>query len=217
MPRERREFFRDSGEKEKEKAYVIAFEGNDTERLYFEALKDDVRFNDDMICLHLLLRPRNDTKSAPKHVFAKLKREAKDEYNFKSTDELWMVIDRDRWTNIPDIISECKKHGNMFVAGSNPCFELWLLLHVKDLATCREEELDLLLTNAKVSKKRTYIDKYLSDILPEGYSKTNINPGRFLPYLDQAISRAEALDALGNEFPASLGSHVYKLVKAVTK
>ena len=36
MPRERIEFFRDSNVKEKEKVFVLAFEGNITEEEYFE-------------------------------------------------------------------------------------------------------------------------------------------------------------------------------------
>jgi hypothetical protein len=111
MPREREEFFRESGTDSKEKVFVIAYEGNETEKIYFEALKEDSRFNDEIICLHLLSRQRGDTNSAPNHVFSKLKREAKDEYNFNESDELWMVIDRDRWRNIPDIIKKCKEEG----------------------------------------------------------------------------------------------------------
>ena len=38
-------------------------------------------------------------------VFNKLKKEAKDEYNFNSQDELWMIIDKDRWRNIDAIIN----------------------------------------------------------------------------------------------------------------
>ena len=217
MPRERTEIFRESNTKEKEKIIVLAFEGNNTERIYFEEFKGDVRFNDELIYLHLLTRAPEDTKSAPNHVFNQLKTEAKDEYNFDSLDELWMIIDKDRWKNITKIVELCKAEGNMFIAGSNPCFEFWLLLHVKDYNEITEEERTALLANPKVGSKKRYIDKYLADILREGYNKNNPRPERFLPHIKIAIHQAEKLDAEKEDFPSNLGSHIYKIVKNIIK
>lgn len=217
MPREREDIFRESNTKIKEKVIVLAFEGNDTERIYFDELKSHVKFNDDVIYLHLLSRPKNDTNSAPIHVFNKLKKEAKEEYNFNSQDELWMIIDKDRWKNIESIIGFCKAQGNMFVAGSNPCFELWLLLHIKEISELSEVEIKAILNNKKVSKNRTYIEKFLSDLLSDGYNKSNPIPSRFLPTIDDAIRQAKALDNLSEDFPSSIGSHVYKIAENVIK
>lgn len=216
MSRERTEIFRESNTKEKEKIIVLAFEGNNTERIYFEELKADLRFNDELIYLHLLVREADDTKSAPTHVFQKLKTEAKDEYNFDVTDELWMIIDKDSWNNIPEIIELCKAEGNMFVAGSNPCFEFWLLLHIKNYDEITEEERIELLNNSKINSKKRYIDKYLADIL-DGYNKNNPRPKRFLPHIKFAIQQAEILDADKKDFPSNLGSHVYKIAKKIIK
>lgn len=216
MPREREDFFRESNSLEKEKIIVLAFEGNDTEEIYFEEFKNSEIFNDALIFLHLLKRPKKDTNSAPNHVFRKLKKEAKDEYNFKDTDELWMIIDTDRWKNIPDIISECKKQSNMFVAVSNPCFEFWLLLHIKDIAEYNEEELDLMLKNGKVSSKKNYVDAKIVEILG-AYNKSNPKPELFLPTVDFAIEQAKQLDTKDEEYPKSLGSHVYKVVMKLKK
>lgn len=216
MPRERQEFFRESKTSEKERIVVLAFEGNDTERLYFEALRVYDRFNDDLIYLHLLTRKKTDTNSSPSHVFKKLKKEAKDEYNFGSSDELWMIIDKDRWKNIPEVISLCAEQGNMFVAGSNPCFEMWLLLHVKDISSLSKDEKDKLLANKRVSgskNSKKYIDKFLSDLLDAGYNKSNPKPERFLELIDTAIKQGEDLDNPPEDFPSDLGSHVYKIVK----
>jgi hypothetical protein len=77
MPRERVEFFRESNSRHKVKIFVLVYEGNNTEALYFEALKENVRFNDEIIFLVSLRRLAGDTNSAPSHVFNKLKREAK--------------------------------------------------------------------------------------------------------------------------------------------
>jgi len=91
----------------------LAFEGNVTEEKYFSEFKNSTKFNDELIYLHLLKRNSDDTNSAPNHVFSKLKREAKDEFNFKNGDELWMIIDTDRWKNIPDIIQTCNSLENI--------------------------------------------------------------------------------------------------------
>ena len=100
MPREREDLFRLSNTTSREKIIVLAFEGNDTEQIYFEEFKESEIFNNDLIYLHLLKRPKSDTNSAPNHVFNKLKREAKDEYNFEGNDELWMIIENMIWGTI---------------------------------------------------------------------------------------------------------------------
>jgi len=217
MPRERQEIFRESKTEEKEKIIVLAFEGNETEQIYFEDFMSDEQFNEDLIYLHLLKRPKSDTNSAPNHVFNKLKKEAKDEYNFAPEDELWMIIDKDRWKNIPAIIELCKKQGNMFVAVSNPCFEFWILLHVKDFTTLTEQEIQDITRNEKITNKKRYIDVFLGKTLDGGYNKTNPKPERYLDKIDFAISQADQLDNKHEDFPESLGSHVYKVMKKIKK
>jgi hypothetical protein len=79
---------------------------------------------------------------------------------------------------IPEIISECKKQSNMFVAVSNPCFEFWLLLHIKDIAEYTEEELNLMLKNGKVSSKKNYVDAKIVEILG-AYNKVILSQSYF--------------------------------------
>lgn len=215
MPRERKEFFRLSNTKEKEKVFVLAFEGNETEEKYFTDFKDNLKFNDDIISLHLLKRDKIDNNSAPNHVFKKLMKEARNEYNFGNKDELWMIIDRDRWKNIPQIIEDCKQLKNMFVAVSNPCFEFWLLLHIKNINEYTEKELQLIFTNKKVNRKKNYIDSKISEILGF-YNKSNLKTDEFLPYIDNAIKQAKELDNAHEDYPTKLGSHVYKLIEKIS-
>ncbi len=214
MGRERQDFFRESNTVEKEKIFVLAFEGNETEEIYFDALKDSVKFNDEQIFLKLLKRAKSDHNSAPNHVFSKLKREAKDEYNLGPDDELWMIIDTDRWKTIGEICELCSREGNMFAAVSNPCFEFWLLLHVKDINEYSEAERLAILANAKVTNRKNVVDVKLTEVLGS-YNKSNPLPGRFLPHLDVAVIRAKALDAAGETFPSNLGSHIYKLIEKI--
>jgi hypothetical protein len=214
MPRERQDFIRESGSKDKEKIVVLAYEGADTERLYFNAVKGCARFNKDLIELHALQRPAGDHASSPKHVFNKLKREAKDEYNFGPKDELWIVIDTDRWRNIPEIVAACQAQKNMFAAVSNPCFELWLLLHRSDISGYSAEQLESILKNKKTGK-RTHVECLLMAALGGSYNKSNIRPDNFIPWLDQAITQAKGLDAAVEDYPTVIGSHVYKIVEKI--
>lgn len=221
MPREREELLREGGFTHKEKIIILAFEGNDTEQMYFEDFKETFKdtdlFNNDLIYLHLLKRPKSDTNSAPNHVFKKLKKEAKDEYNFKPTDELWMIIDTDRWKNIDQIILECNKQENMFVAVSNPCFEFWLLLHIKNISEYKEDELELILKNGKTSKNgRTYVEKKIIEILGS-YNKSNPKPGLYLTTIENAIKQAKTLNNPEEEYPTKLGSFVYKILESLKK
>lgn len=216
MPREREELFRDSNSIEKEKIIVLAFEGNDTERIYFEDFKSSVKYNDELIFLHLLNRPKDDTNSAPNHVFKKLKKEAKDEFNFANNDELWMIIDTDRWKNIPQIVNDCEIEGNMFVAVSNPCFEFWLLMHIKNIKEYSENELKLILENKKVTKSKNYVDTKIVEILGS-YNKTNPKPEQFFPTVEKAITQAKELNYLDEAYPKQLGSHIYKLMEKILR
>ncbi|QIG88623.1 RloB domain-containing protein [Chryseobacterium sp. POL2] len=215
MPREREDFFRESNTTEREKIFVLAFEGNKTEEKYFSEFRDSNKFNDELIYLHLLKRANDDTNSAPNHVFSKLKKEAKDEFNFKTGDELWMIIDTDRWRNIPDIIQACNDLENMFVAVSNPCFEFWLLLHIKDIQEYGAEELELIFRNRKTGN-RNYVDTKIVKIVGS-YNKTNLKVDDFLPNIDLAISRAKNLDQPQEEYPTKLGSHIYKLIEKIKR
>ena len=65
-------------------------------------------------------------------------------------DEIWCVFDIDTHPNIPQAMEEARQNG-IQVAVSNPCFELWLVLHVEnqtasissDAIQERSEELQL--------------------------------------------------------------------------
>lgn len=216
MGRERVEFFRESNSKPKEKIIVLAYEGNHTEALYFESLKESIRFNDELIHLFSLRRIVTDTTSAPIHVFRKLKREVKDIYDLDDVDELWMIIDRDQWANIPQIHALCQQESNFYLALSNPCFEFWLLLHINDLSGFPQAQLEEIYNNVKVTRNKTYLKRMLGQLL-NGYNESNPKPERFLPHIDLAVNRAKALDNPAEDYPTKLGSHLYKLVEKIIK
>ena len=73
MPREREELIRPSKFREQGKVFVLAYEGNNTEPQYYEALKEKLRYKEFTLHIESLKRGKTDTNSAPKHVFNKLK------------------------------------------------------------------------------------------------------------------------------------------------
>ena len=62
----------------------------------------------------------------------------KAEYATEEDDQFWLCIDKDHWAepghiaNLRVVLQHCKQKGYR-VAISNPCFELWLLLHIEEV------------------------------------------------------------------------------------
>lgn len=216
MPREPIPLVRKGGFLEAEKMFVLSYEGSVSEKKYFEDFrKSDLFNNNGLIEIISLKRPLN-RGSDPISV-KKLLQEAKKEYHFKDTDEFWLVIDRDDWEeihhhNFDKLVEDCQKERNFFLAMSNPCFEIWLILHLKDINEFDEDEKLRIINNEKVSKSKNYIDKVLSNIQGRGYNKIP-NPSVFLPLTKTAIIRAKALDYENADYPKQLGTHIYKLIE----
>ncbi|HAO2891983.1 TPA: RloB domain-containing protein, partial [Escherichia coli] len=76
--------------------------------------------------------------------------------SFEKGDEVWAVFDRDEHPYFQDAVNLCERH-NVNVARSNPCFEVWLILH-------REEY--------NRSDNRHQTQRHLSNVCPE------YDPGR---------------------------------------
>lgn len=108
---------------------VIASEDRYAVRQYFEL------FESRRIQFKFL--ETTDGKSAPEHVFERLE-EYLDEFDIGPEDQLWFVSDTDHWVepghvaNLVQVVRKCRDKA-IRVAISNPCFELWLLMHFADL------------------------------------------------------------------------------------
>ena len=51
-------------------------------------------------------------------------------YEFHEGDEIWFIIDTDKWgEQISELRNSIVKHDNWFTGQSNPCFEVWLYYH----------------------------------------------------------------------------------------
>jgi hypothetical protein len=113
--------------------FLIATEGMKTEPIYFNALKKELeatnRFN---------IEVSVEGKGIPTlDLVRKVIRQV--ENNHQEYDRVWAVFDKDDFKNFDDAIYLASQH-NVKCAWSNECFELWLLLHFKDVLTSTRRE-----------------------------------------------------------------------------
>lgn len=208
--RERREAFRDA------RLIVIASEGKDTERIYFKALAKE--YTNPRVHVHILERGVDErNNSSPEHVLKQLN-DYKSQYELEADDELWLVVDKDRWTEamLSRVATECSQEVAMHMALSNPCFELWLLLHLEDAASLTPEEYVRWMENRRRSRNS---DPYLKTRLRQiigSYHESSYDALTLISHVEEAIDRARALDNNPNDrWPQTLGTRVYLLAESV--
>ena len=210
LMRERREAFRDA------RLIVIASEGKDTERIYFKALAKE--YTNPRVHVHILERSVDEqNNSSPEHVLKQLN-DYKSQYELEADDELWLVVDKDRWTEamLSRVATECLQEVAMHMALSNPCFELWLLLHIEDAASLTPEEQMLWMENRRKSKNA---DPYLKVRLRQkmgSYHEPSYDALSLIAHVEDAIERAKILDKNPTDrWPQTLGMRVYLLAESV--
>ena len=210
LMRERQEAFRDA------RLIVIATEGKDTERIYFKALAKE--YTNPRVHVHILERSETEqNNSSPEHVLKQLN-DYKEQYALEADDELWLVIDKDRWTEamLSRVATECTQDDYMHMALSNPCIELWLLLHLVDAASLSPAEQQQWLENRRKSKSA---DPYLKMRLRQemgSYHEAAYDAQMLIAHVEKAIKRAKALDKNPSDrWPQSLGTRVYLLAESV--
>jgi hypothetical protein len=216
MPREPIPLIRPTGFAEAEKLFILSYEGERSEKKYFNDFRNSEHFNDSGL-IEIIPLVREAKAGTNPFSVKKALVDVKKKFPFRKTDEFWLIIDRDHWESIhnlsfPDLVSECKEEGNFFIAMSNPCFEIWLIMHLKDIDGFSEEEKQKLRENIKVGANKNHIDVVLGDLQGRGYNKRP-NPAIYLHLIQTAIDRAKALDNGEEDYPTDLGSHVYKLVE----
>lgn len=210
MIRERREAFRDA------RLIVIASEGKDTERIYFKALAKE--YTNPRVHVHILKRSEDEkNNSSPEHVLEQLN-EYKCQYELEADDELWLVTDKDHWTEamLSRVATECMQDVSMHMALSNPCFELWLLLHLVDVASLTPEEQRLWIENRRKSKSSNPYLKVLLRQKMGSYHESAYDVLTLIQHVEVAIERARLLDKNpADRWPQTLGTRVYLLAESV--
>lgn len=162
--------------REPKRRILIVCEGRETEPGYFKELQREVR--------NPRVEIRIEKKGVPIRVVkeaARLKEEAQAEAtrqrdeNFR-WDEVWGVFDVDEHAHLDEARRLAQKSG-IELAVSNPCFELWALLHFQDQRAHIERQ-----------KACAALRRHLP-----GYDKSLDFP-KLYPGYARAVTRAEALD-----------------------
>lgn len=198
------------------KLIIIASEGTNTERIYFEDMASPHYYRNPKV--HVEVLERTDTASSPAHILSFLDSfKHKYRLSLDKDDELWLVIDRDGWTlrELSSVASLCGQKCYL-LALSNPCFEFWLLLHIKSYDDYSAAEQDSIAKNRHIgSTKRTFLESELLKLLGS-YNKDNPDTSKFLPFIDTAISRARSLDTNPNHrWSNKVGTRVYRLAESI--
>jgi hypothetical protein len=196
MPRRQRPLIRDSDTVRDASLIVIASEDTYAVERYFE------RFRPRRVQFRYL--PADEGRSSPKAIVDRLDAYSA-EFEIGEDDELWYCGDIDHWAdgnhlaNLNRVLSHCHSQG-YDVALSNPCFELWLLLHFDGTPI-------------------TPVDcKSVAERLrgaAGGYSKQNGCVAEItVKHVQQAIARAQDGDtALG--LPNNPATQIYRIVKSM--
>ncbi len=209
--RKRKDFVRLEGVRSA-RLVVIASEGRCTESIYFTAVKDKLRAPN----VHVEILNRNSNDSSPENVHAQIV-EFMQEYNIEDDDELWLVIDRDRWHDkmLSQVAQLCSQNPHLNFCMSNPCFELWLLLHLEDIRLYDEETTSQLKSNHKGKSGLTWLKKRMRYLMGS-YSESNYDALKLLPNFRKAMDIAVELDVNPSDrWPQTVGTRVYKLMKSI--
>lgn len=136
-----------SNKREIKHKILIICEGEKTEVNYFKEIRIDKRISDKLVQIKNCSLGTN-----PKKVLeCAIKESGYKRGKFENFDEVWIVIDRDEHHDFVETVLDAKIK-NINVAHSNPCFELWLLLHFEN-QTAHIERQNVI---SKLSKHMSY-------------------------------------------------------------
>ncbi len=107
----------------KPKFYIFC-EGLKTERFYFEAYKEDKKYNSKLVDIQVI----NTKKNTAKELVLKAKEYKKTSPSKK--DIYWVVFDKDGYTKHREAFELANRDG-INIAFSSIAFETWILLHFK--------------------------------------------------------------------------------------
>lgn len=189
--------------------FIVATDDTHAPRQYFAGLQLS------RVKVVVLETPEGSGESSPGHVVYRLWSEfeaVKAKGEVQSGDEFWILLDTDhhvRETHLPGTTEALRRaHQSDFeIAMSNPCFELWLLLHHENVASgtqfVRCEE----------------VEQRLCAVLGS-YTKSKLKSEHFpLRLVREAIRRARALETSPDNpegrWPQSAGTRVYRLLERV--
>lgn len=213
MPRESTFNTRQSRPADSFKCVAIIMEGEKQEPNYFKALKDyyALQLRESRVIVEIVERELGDGRGAPQHLI-KRSQETAEKYQLQEYDETWIVFDADSWQNrtLDELRNWKNQKNNHHLAYSNPCFELWLILHLTEYQIVKNE-----IESAKIRERSQSCKKLLSDLKNE--HKLSGHHNQYMIAIQEAIARAEVLDVNKEEdFPQNICTRVYRLAEKLT-
>ena len=193
-------YARKSKKKIPRRIYIFT-EGSVTEPKYFREFIQFFKISQAQV----KVIDRESTASSPESVIKEMDYYKKSN-PFKTKNDIYcMVIDTDRWgKNLKVAVDDARQRGYL-VALSNPCFEIWLLMHFQDA--------DTILKKANVLKTKKDINIIIHSKNICGITITGKNEIDYFPRTDSAVRTAEKLDPKPQQrLLQQIGSRVYLLV-----
>jgi len=190
-----------------DRMFVVATEDRYAPAQYFKAIQES------RVVITVL--PSEDDRSAPQNVVDRLKaahQAGVEAGDILPGDQFWVLLDTDHWVRgqhvagLLEALRQARQLGFQ-IAMTNPCFELWLLLHHQEVAprtvfgACAEAE----------ARLRAVLG---------GYNKCKLKTAQFpKESIANAVRRARALesnpDSPAGPWPETAGSRIYQLIEAV--
>lgn len=163
--------------------FTLFCEGRKTEPQYFRALRS--QYNGSLVSIQF-----GDTGRVPITLAEKALKFVKSagaergrsgrRNLFEEHDEVWVVFDRDEHERFDEAVSLCEAN-RIGVARSNPCFEVWLILHMEDYN--RQDD-------------RHRVKNEFRRLCSEHYQglATNVMLGKLTTGIEEAEERSETLN-----------------------
>ena len=156
---------------------VLYLEGEKTERDYFTAMKR--AFRSAIVDIEIIegagvpLTIARQASQAAGEVRHRSRRQS-----YARRDEFWAVFDRDEHPNVPEAMNRCREAG-VGVAFSDPCFELWLILHFEefdrpDHRHCVQRHFETLCTDYDRAKRKTTDCNKLIELVEEAERRAEL-------------------------------------------
>ena len=196
----------------------VATEDTYAAKQYLDALQE--RGLVDRSRVEIIALPTLDNRSSLVALLDRLKEHQEKFAVHLTEDQCWAVFDVDHHkAEELSTAAEVATNRGYRLAGSNPCFELWLLLHLTDdvtgLASSSKNR-----HAARACEKRLHETLQDGDPRARGYDKNRIGAERFavLERVQVAIARARARATATREpWPTAVGTQVYALIEGLPK
>ncbi|MEC3995912.1 RloB family protein [Actinacidiphila sp. DG2A-62] len=171
---------------------LVVCGGRETERQYLQGLRDHVRNP----AVSVIVKPKVGSPAQLVAYAGKLRAQNRDGY-----DEVWCVFDVDEFTDIADAAVAARRLG-IEVAVSNPCFELWLLLHFADHTAFV----------GAYKKLLPLLEKHVP-----GYDKSRLDFAPYRETYEAAAERARKLEATGRDHGRNPSTSVWRLTEGIVR